>query len=868
MGKKPFKVSARTARLIGRENVSNADGALIELVKNCYDADSPACILYFDIVHDSIPEALDAETYAKYAEATTQKDEEGNESSFFELAYLYNDEENEFLLNEEASSDVISELEVFLKSKNSLFIIDSGEGMTEEVIDNHWMTIGTNNKLTDVFTKSGRVKAGAKGIGRFALDRLGSYCHMITLPKGETTGFDWRVDWEDFEKEGAVIGEIAADFEPIRRLDYQSKVVNLTRSPRVLKAIEKSKADFKQGTTLHIRELRDWWTERDLNNLFDNLQNLSPPGGKHKFHIEMLSKTHPKSYGKVDNDEYADYDYKVFAKVNSDKTINIEVYRNEFQVNKIDKDLFKRRAMKSDPYDFSTFKKGHYGISTSVNELLPWLENSTYSDEADRLKEFDFTFYFIKQSAKPKDKERFAYRNFNRNERSDWFRKFGGIKVFRDNFRVRPYGETNNTAFDWLLLGDRQSRSPAGITKKGAGWRVAPNQVAGVVNISRLANLSFEDKSSREGFQENDTFFIFKQLLIEIIHQFELDRHEVMREMDALNREKEKEEEAKRKAEELIEKDNEEEETKDDEEPTSDSSEENDDGPEEEDEEDLKGERDTFKTAFSAVKTELEDAQEQVRLLSALATTGLIMTSFAHEFPSFKNRLVRNANNLERALDKELDRDELEERLPAKNNPFNHIAKLKKAHVGIAHWLDLALAAVRKDKRSAKPINIKTYLDEFKDVVWKEVLKSRKTNLTITSQTEEELQLKGFIVHVDSIFHNLLINSFDAFDRKGFAGKREIKIEVDVVHEEDDGQHYIDIDYSDSGPGLSKNIKNSYKILERGYTTKVDNNDEAVGTGLGMWLLNEAVAYYGGLIDIPTPEKGFQIRIRIPHSKI
>lgn len=690
MAKKPFKVSARTARLIGRENVSNTEGALIELVKNCYDADSPACILYFDIVHDSLPEALDAETHAEYAEATTQTDEEGNESSFFELAYVYDEEEDEFLLNEEASSDVMSELEVFLKSKNSLFIIDSGEGMTEEVIDNHWMTIGTNNKLTDVFTKSGRVKAGAKGIGRFALDRLGSYCHMITLPKGETTGFDWRVDWEDFEKEGAVIGEIAADFEPIKRLDYKSKAVNLTRSPRVLKVIERCsrskeiKADFKQGTTLHISELRDWWTERDLNDLFDNLQNLSPPGGKHKFHIEMLSKTHPKSYGKVDNEEYADYDYKVFAKVNSDKTINIKVYRNEFQVNKIDKDLFKRRAMKDEPYDFSTFNKGHYEIPTSVNELLPWLENSVYAGEADRLKEFDFTFYFIKQSATQKDKDRFVYRNFNRNERSDWFRKFGGIKVFRDNFRVRPYGETNNTAFDWLLLGERQAKSPAGITKKGAGWKVAPNQVAGVVNISRLANLEFEDKSSREGFQENETFFVFKELLIEIIHQFELDRHEVMREMDALNREKEEEEEAKRKAQELLDKE-EEDETEDDGESTPDPSGEDDDAPEEDDEEDVKDERDTFKKAFSAVKAELEDAQEQVRILSALATTGLIITSFAHEFPSFKNRLVRNANNLERALDKELDRDELEERLPAKSNPFNHVANLKKAHVGIAH---------------------------------------------------------------------------------------------------------------------------------------------------------------------------------------
>ena len=44
----PFKVSARTARLIGRENVATSKGAIIELVKNGYDADSPFCVVLVD----------------------------------------------------------------------------------------------------------------------------------------------------------------------------------------------------------------------------------------------------------------------------------------------------------------------------------------------------------------------------------------------------------------------------------------------------------------------------------------------------------------------------------------------------------------------------------------------------------------------------------------------------------------------------------------------------------------------------------------------------------------------------------------------------------------------------------------------------
>lgn len=44
----PFNVDAYTARLIGRENVAKIDGAILELVKNAYDADANICVLYYE----------------------------------------------------------------------------------------------------------------------------------------------------------------------------------------------------------------------------------------------------------------------------------------------------------------------------------------------------------------------------------------------------------------------------------------------------------------------------------------------------------------------------------------------------------------------------------------------------------------------------------------------------------------------------------------------------------------------------------------------------------------------------------------------------------------------------------------------------
>ena len=60
----PFKVSARTARLIGRENVATSKGAIIELVKNGYDADSPWILVYFDIFYSVFHFELTIDQYA------------------------------------------------------------------------------------------------------------------------------------------------------------------------------------------------------------------------------------------------------------------------------------------------------------------------------------------------------------------------------------------------------------------------------------------------------------------------------------------------------------------------------------------------------------------------------------------------------------------------------------------------------------------------------------------------------------------------------------------------------------------------------------------------------------------------------------
>lgn len=146
MAKISFNVDAYTARLIGRENVSKLDGAIIELIKNTYDADASLCFLYYD------------------------------------------------------------------DKKNVLYLGDNGCGMTKDVIQRHWMTIGRSSKKERFVSKDGRIQTGEKGIGRFALDRIANKCKMLTGTENFKERLLWTVDWGMFAP-GKNITDVNAELE-------------------------------------------------------------------------------------------------------------------------------------------------------------------------------------------------------------------------------------------------------------------------------------------------------------------------------------------------------------------------------------------------------------------------------------------------------------------------------------------------------------------------------------------------------------------------------------------------------------------------------------------------------------------------------
>ena len=79
---------------------------------------------------------------------------------------------------------------------DELQFVDNGIGMNEEDIKTHWMHIGKSSKVYEIVDENNnkRIQAGPKGVGRFALSRLGrSVC--VKSQKKESVGVIWRTDW-------------------------------------------------------------------------------------------------------------------------------------------------------------------------------------------------------------------------------------------------------------------------------------------------------------------------------------------------------------------------------------------------------------------------------------------------------------------------------------------------------------------------------------------------------------------------------------------------------------------------------------------------------------------------------------------------
>ena len=141
-------------------------------------------------------------------------------------------------------------------------VIDNGSGMTFRDVGNYWMRIATTHKTTHQLSdRYGRPRTGSKGIGRFSCRRLGTRLHLVTsvlVGDGRSEQTEVTIEWSKF-KPGKEISTI--ECEGTRQIV----------------------ADGSSGTTLTIEgSLEDEWSKRGYDFLKRQLAVLTSNRGRRR----------------------------------------------------------------------------------------------------------------------------------------------------------------------------------------------------------------------------------------------------------------------------------------------------------------------------------------------------------------------------------------------------------------------------------------------------------------------------------------------------------------------------------------------------------------------------------------------------------
>ena len=247
----------------------------------------------------------------------------------------------------------------------------------------------------------------------------------------------------------------------------------------------------------------------------------------------------------------------------------------------------------------------------------------------------------------------------------------------------------------------------------------------------------------------------------------------------------------------------------------------------------------------------LEKHRYDVRLLNALATSGLKATSIAHEINNNRNQIEPVNDFIVEALEKmgfwdqivsSSEEKQLFENIPALlENSKNAVDKMM-------HFIDAILEKVEKNQFEIVDLNVKDSTDRIIQK-WK----SDFTWLNIKIDIDPSMTFRISKDTLYTIFENLILNSTQ--QNHDYS---ELKISIDIRKEGDE----LIVKYLDKGRGLPKKfLDNPRVILEPHETSRND------GHGLGMWIINNTIEMQNGRVINIDGENGFLFEFIIKENK-
>lgn len=472
----PFKVSSRTVFLLGADLISSDGIAFYELIKNAFDARSPDVDLEVVV---RIPTVVYAEQLRLLREARARSGRgSGPLLEWRETVSRVIDStapRAEQLRERLSDAASLAELEAQLERANFIRIRDRGVGMSAGDLDDVYLTIGTpvRHRQKEARRATGTSASddakpilGEKGVGRLAAMRLGSHLRVRTTQAGEAQWNILEIDWNEFLK------------------DLDKELKDIPVKPTAGNA---KKDRREHGTNIRIWGLAGDWTKDRLRSIVTHeLSKLNDPFQPTSFPVNVSFNDETIAIQRLDEILFAHATADCSAEFVVDGfetrlegTINYR-YRN------------RQRAFKLDgPHLVSTVKAPSFEALNAVGS-------------------FRVQFYWFNRKLL-REMEGIGEVRAVVNELQD--RWAGGLMVYRDGFRVNPYGSPDD---DWLNLDPKALGS--------AGYKVNRRQIVGKVDISSEGNPALVDQTNREGLRDTPEkqFFIrlLKHLLLDEFKPF------------------------------------------------------------------------------------------------------------------------------------------------------------------------------------------------------------------------------------------------------------------------------------------------------------------------------------------------------------
>jgi len=409
-GKKALRPRARIVHTLGDELISSEVVAVIELVKNSYDADAKRVFVRF-----------------------TGPLQEG---------------------------------------QGRIEIMDSGHGMSIDTIEKAWLEPATNFRKRNRLSEKGRRVLGEKGIGRFAASRLAKKLEVISRRSGSDKEIVAFFDWSKFDDENKYLDEIEVNWE-----EREPTEICPTGAISALcwdtDTIIPEK--LQKGTIIRMDNLNIDWDDKKIEKLLDGLSRLISP-------FTLKNRT-PEESIKIFVEFPPPFEEKSGVVESSD------IFRSPHYTleGRIDENGF---------YSFELKIKDTEAENTLKNRfLIEGREEPSCGPLYMDLRVWDRDSDSMKKLA---EKFNLKLNQVRRNLDSS-----SGISIFRDGFRVFPYGEPGN---DWLQLDRRRVQNPT--------LRLSNNQIVGYIEISSEKNPLLRDQSNREGLIDGNALDDLKDLVI------------------------------------------------------------------------------------------------------------------------------------------------------------------------------------------------------------------------------------------------------------------------------------------------------------------------------------------------------------------